>query len=124
MAVGCCNATEKIKDNKTNSSEHVFNVVAEYPEKEHIGTEVKQASVHEHGCENSGYRMQRLYGVKGKDKMGNGSIGVYHSPGVHGRRDLHEVDNDVYNNQGNCQVGRNARWIIVFKGNHEDIIAL
>ena len=48
--MGVCgkNATEEIENKESHVAEPVFDVVAKYPEIEHIPPKVEQSAVHEH----------------------------------------------------------------------------
>ena len=51
LGYGRRDAAEQIKDDKAETTEAVFDVVPEHPEKKHVGADVEPVAVQEHGGE-------------------------------------------------------------------------
>ncbi len=82
VGIGGANTAEEVENDEADMAEPILDIVAEYPQVEHIAPEVEQTSVHEHGGKDSKGGMDRLPRFESEEIVGYRAVRV---------RDLHTL---------------------------------
>ncbi len=77
MCVGREHAAEEVEQEEPQMSEPVFDVVAEYPEIEHVPADMQQSAVHKHGGEYGKHGRYRLVRMETKYVFRNCAEGIH-----------------------------------------------
>ncbi len=67
MGVGSEYAAEEVEENKPQVPEPVFNVIAEYPEVEHIARDMQKSAMHEHRSKQGEHYRNRLLRMEAEE---------------------------------------------------------
>jgi len=118
VGIGGKDAAEEIKQKEPQVAQHVFDVIAEYPEVEHVATDMKEPAVHEHRGEDGQERGNGLVRMEGEYVMRDRPVRRNKPLRLSPVKDLknkyrYVQGDDEQRDEGNC-----PRRVVVFIRDH------
>jgi len=112
-------SAEEIENDKSHMPEPFLDIIAEYPEIEHIPDKMKQSAVHEHGGEYSQGRGYRLIGFKTDEVVRYSTITENNAFAVLSGHQLHDENQYVQAYDKDSAERGYAYRVVIFVGYHQ-----